>query len=248
MRIVGILAIFLLSVGAIAEGAALFRLSRQVRELSQQVAVAHEHDESVHAADPGDRPAARVAAAPLRPAAVPRPAASPPAFTPSAPSVAATATLRDALSTPEGREQLRSALDIIAEQRRQERLVKYVERREERDQRWKEQITKNVPLSGEEPAKVSAIFASLQTARRQLLEDMRAGSKTSEETDSALDDLQENTQKALHGLLGDDRWRKLREGRERGGGNRQNGPRPQGQAPAAGTSPAAGAPPPAPPT
>jgi hypothetical protein len=231
MRILGILAIFLLSVCAIAEGAFLFRLSGRVHDLQQEAAVAHEA---------ALRPAPEVPAAPsarvpvpARPAAPTRaPAGAPPAFTPPPASTAATATLRDALSTPEGRDQLRAAMDVIAEQRRQERLVKFVERREERDQRWKERITKAIPLSGDEPQKLGALFTSLQTGRRQLLEDMKAGAKTAEETDSAMDDLQESTQKAVRSLLGDDRWRKLREdrgGRGQGGQAGQAGQAGDGQ-------------------
>jgi hypothetical protein len=227
MRTLGILAIFLLAVCAITGGAFLFRLSGQVRDLSHQVALAHENSLHESAAVPPAAPARLPAPAPrLSLAARPSP---PPAFTAPAPSTAATTTLRDALATPEGRDHLRAALDIIAEQRRQERLVTTVERREERDQRFKERISK-LPLTGDEPQKINALFAALATGRRQLLEDMRAGAKNAEDTDEAMDELQDTTQKALRTLIGDDRWNKVQSER-RGGGRQGNLQRPDAARP-----------------
>src|SRR5436305_12939077 len=104
MRMLGIAAIFLLSLCAIAEGAFLFRLSRQVRDLSAEVASAREGLPRVTApSDPPPRPSLP----PPRPSAPVR-AALPavPVFAPASPTGAATATLRDALATPEGRDQL----------------------------------------------------------------------------------------------------------------------------------------------
>jgi hypothetical protein len=226
MRTLGMLAIFLLAVCAIAEGAFLFRLSGRVQDLSRELAAVHEiplrpAGEAAPAAERRPAPAPR----PVIPA---RPAAPPPAFTAPAPSTAATTTLRDALATTEGRDQLRAALDVIAEQRRQERIVKVVERREERDQRWKERVSK-VPLTGDEPQKINALFATLATGRRQLVEDMKAGVKNAEDTDTAMDELQDNTQKALRTLLGDERWNKMQSDRQgRGGGRQGNGQRGNG--------------------
>jgi hypothetical protein len=225
MRTMAIVAIFGLTVSAIAEGAFLFRLSRRVTALSQEVAQAHEAALVVPVARPEAAVERPVAAA--RPLPALRPAAVPPAFTAAAPAVAATATLRDALSTPEGREQLKTALDSINEQRRQERLAKYYERRDERDQRWRDHILKAGLLTGDEPAKVTALFAAQSAGRKQIMEDMRSGGKTSQETDDALDQLQENTTKSLHALVGDDRWRKLRETERRD--RRQNGNAQAGQ-------------------
>jgi hypothetical protein len=225
MRTMAIIAIFGLTVSAIAEGAFLFRLSRRVTALSQDVALAHEAAAVVpivRAEAPPERPVAAPARAvpAIRPAAVP-------AFSAPAPAVAATATLRDALSTPEGREQLKTALDSINEQRRQERLSKYYERRDERDLRWRDHILKAGILTGDEPAKVSALFAAQTAGRKQIMEDMRSGGKTSQETDEALDQLQEGTTKSLHALIGDDRWRKLRETERRD--RRQNNNAQAGQ-------------------
>jgi hypothetical protein len=219
MRTLGIMAVFVLAVCAITEGAFLFRLSAQVRDLSHQVASAHE----VSLRDSAEAPSVAPARAPpsaLRPLTPARSAAAPPAFTAPTPALAATTTLRDALATSEGRDHLRAAMDIIAEQRRQERLVATVERREERDQRFKERLNK-LPLTGDEPQKISALFTALATGRHQLLEDMRAGAKNAEDTDEAMDELQDTTQKALRTLIGDDRWSKVQSERRGRQGNVQ---------------------------
>jgi hypothetical protein len=209
MRLLGMVAIFVLSLVSIVEGAFLFRLSHRVSALSGERAVTEP-----------DRAEAAPVASPRRPVMVPRalPAAAPPAFqTTPPPSSPAAATLREALATTEGREQLRAAMDVIAEEKRQTRLAESLPRREERDQRMKERLLKAVPLTGDEPIKVATLFTTLQAGRRQLIEDMRAGLKNAEQTDTALDELRDGTEKSLHALLGDDRWRKVREGR-RGGG------------------------------
>jgi hypothetical protein len=207
-----IIAIFGLTVSAIAEGAFLFRLSRRVTALSQEVALAHEAALVAPVARV-EAPAERAAAARAAPAL--RPAALPPAFNAAPPAVAATASLRDALSTNEGRDQLKTALDSINEQRRQERLTKYYDRRDERDLRWRDRILKAGNLVGDEPAKVTALFAAQTAGRKQIMEEMRSGGKTSQETDTALDELQETTTKSLHNLIGDERWRKMREAERR---------------------------------
>src|SRR3954451_14291972 len=111
MRTMAIIAIFGLTVSAIAEGAFLFRLSGRVTALSQEVAQAREAAALVPVARPEPPPERPMAAAPARAVPALRPAAVPPSFTAPAPAVAATATLRDALSTNEGREQLKTALD-----------------------------------------------------------------------------------------------------------------------------------------
>jgi hypothetical protein len=230
MRLLGLVAIFVLSLVSIIEGAFLFRLSHRVSALAGERAVAEP-----------DRAEAAPLESPRRPVMLPRalPAAAPPAFqTPPPPSSPAAATLREALATTEGREQLRAAMDVIAEDKRQTRLAESLPRREERDQRMKERLLKAVPLTGDEPIKVATLFTTLQAGRRQLIEDMRAGLKNAEQTDTALDELRDGTEKSLHALLGDERWRKVREAR-RGGG--QGAPAAAAGAPApAGAAPAPG--------
>jgi hypothetical protein len=223
MRVLGIVAIFVLSLVSIVEGAFLFRLSHRVSALSADRAAAELEQPATALVETSRRPLPA-------PQAHARPAA-PPAFQTPTPVSPAASTLREALSTVEGREQLKAAMDVIAEERRQTRLAESLPRREERDQRMKDRLLKAVPLTGDEPIKVATLFTNLQTARRQLIEDMRAGLKNAEETDTALDELRDGMDKSLHALLGDDRWRKAREGR-RGGG--QGGPGAAGGAPTPG--------------
>jgi hypothetical protein len=220
MRTLGILAIFLLSLVSIVEGAFLFRLSRQVNGLSREPASADDRDEPANT-----RPLATMP----RPSQRPRPAAPPgipslPTFQTLAPpsTTPATTTLREALATTEGREQLKAAMEIIAEEKRQTRLVESLPRRAERDQRYKERIMKAIPLSGDEPLKMASVFTTLQAARQQAIDDMHAGLKNAEETDNALDEVRDAADKQLHALLGDDRWKKVRDGR-RGPGGGQGG-------------------------
>jgi hypothetical protein len=231
MRTVGIIAIFLLSLVSIVEGAFLFRLSRQVTALSgdRPFSSSDHGDESGAPArrSEGDLPRPARAAAP---ASVPNfQALAPPSTTP------ATTTLREALATVEGRQQLRAAMDVIAEEKRQARLLEWAPRRDERDQRWKERIMKAVALTGDEPLKLNTLFTNLQTGRRQILDDMKAGLKNAEQTDNELDELRDSTERSIHAMLGDERYRKVREARRGGGQDQQQGQQPgqQGQAPGA---------------
>lgn len=222
MRTIGILAIFVLALCAIGEGAALFRLSRQVSDLKEQVARAPVEESD----DPAPRPRVVLpASAPRAREAAPRPV---PAFTAPAPATSAPAvgSLRDALATAEGRDQLKAALAIIDEEKRQDRLVKRADKRNEGEQKWKDRILKAVPLTGDEPLRIEALFASLKTGRQQILDDMRAGAKNSEQADNEIDQLQDATEKNLRTLLGDDRWKKLRGEDRRGGRRPDQAPQP----------------------
>jgi hypothetical protein len=246
MRTLGIVAIFVLSLVSIVEGAYLFKLSRQVSALgTPERSAADERDEPV---------------VPRPPSIAPRPHAAAPASVPSFQTLAppsttpATATLREALATSEGREQLKAAMEIIAEEKRQTRLVESLPHRAERDQRYRERIMKSVALTGDEPLKLTSVFTTLQAARQQAIDDMHAGLKNAEETDNALDEVRDTADKSIHALLGDDRWKKVQNGRRggwNGGGNAgnaanvgSNGGPPAAGAPAAGQpSVAAGTPP-----
>src|SRR4029079_7796377 len=73
--------------------------------------------------------------------------------------------------------------------------------------------------------KLATLFQTLQQGRHQILDDMKAGLKNAEQADNEMDELRDNTDKSIHALLGDERYRKV--GR-RGGGN-GGGQRGQGQ-------------------
>jgi hypothetical protein len=223
MRAVGMIAVFVLSLVSIVEGAWLYKLSHRVTQLSQggPERAEAEGDEAPAPVRRADTFAARPRVAP-----VPVPTfqnLAPPSTTP------ATTTLREALATVEGRQQLKAAMDVIAEEKRQARMLEMAPRRDERDLKYKDRIVKTVPLTGDEPLKLSTLFTTLQQGRHQIIEDMKAGLKNAEQADNETDELRDNTDKQIHALLGDERYRKLREGR-RGGGGQGRG-QGQGQGP-----------------
>jgi hypothetical protein len=212
MRTLGMIALFLLSLVSIVEGAFLFKLSHRVTQLAEAPG---------RAETDGDEVAPAPVRRPDSPAARPRPPAVPvPTFQTMAPpsTTPATTTLRDALATVEGRQQLKAALDVIAEEKRQARMVEWAPRRDERDLKYKDRIQKTVPLSGDEPLKLTTLFTNLQQGRHQILDDMKAGLKNAEQAETEMDELRDNTDKSIHALLGDDRFRKVRDGRRGGGG------------------------------
>jgi len=227
MRSLGIIAIFVLCLVSIVEGAYLFKLSRQVSALSQERSEAVEIDEPASTARRFEAPAPR--ARPAAPMPVPSfQTMAPPSTTP------ATTTLREALSTTEGREQLKAAMEVIAEEKRQARLLEWAPRRDERDQKYRERILKSVALTGDEPLKLNTLFTTMQTTRRQILDDMRAGLKNAEKADDELDELRDGTERQIQALLGEERWKKVRgdrrgrEGQQQGQGQQQQGqPQPQ---------------------
>jgi hypothetical protein len=246
MRILGIVAIFVLAVVAIVEGAALVRLSSRLDSVAQQAGAGGPAD------DPGfdttRRPSlARASSEPAAPARPPVPrltpaAAAPPA--PAAPPGSPTAVLGEALGTPEGRQHLKAAMETLREQERQDRMVRNAERDVEREQRQRERMARVLGLNSDEQNKLGHLYTTLQSGRRRVLEEMRVGGKTSEQADDEIDAMEDEAQRNVRTLLGEDRMRKLREAergerrRERGG--REAGPpgapgqpaAPPGQAPA----------------
>lgn len=220
MRSLGIIAIFVLCLVSIVEGAYLFKLSRQVSALSHERSEAGEIDELApvrrfEAPVPRSRPAAPLPVPTFQ-------AMAPPSTTP------ATTTLREALSTTEGREQLKAAMEVIAEEKRQARLLEWAPRRDERDQKYRERILKSVALTGDEPLKLNTLFTTMQTTRRQILDDMRAGLKNAEKADDELDELRDGTERQIQALLGEERYKKVR-GDRRGGGRGEGQQQGQGQ-------------------
>jgi hypothetical protein len=243
MRIFGIVAIFVLAVVAIVEGAALVRLSSRLDAVAQGAG-----------SPSGDTPAdtmrqppslARAASDPATTLRPPVPRLAPVAAAPSpaaAPPGSPTAVLGDALATPEGRQHLKVAMEALREQDRQERLVKNAERDVEREQRQRERMARVLGLNSDEQNKIGHLYTTLQSGRQRVLEEMRVGSKTAEQADDEIDNLEDETQRTVRTLIGEERMRKLRDAernerrRDRGGGGREGG------APGAPGQPAAPAP------
>jgi hypothetical protein len=244
MRIIGIVAVFVLAIAAVVEGAALVRLSGRLDSLAQGGSLAADPSSEDmsrrlppvraiddQAAAAGRPPVPRLAPAIAVPAAAPT-AAAPPGSPP--------AVLREALATPEGRQHLKAALETLREQERQERLVRNAERDVEREQRQRERMARLLGLGIDEQNRIGHLYTTLQSARQRVLEDMRVGGKSAEQADDEIDALEDEAQRNVRTLLGEDRVRKLREAergerrRERGGREGGGPPAPPGQpAPAA---------------
>ncbi len=226
MRTIGMLVAFGLGICSLVEGAYLVKLSRDVKGLADELRLTQE-------AGGAERAAVAVPAlhtAPLRVVReVARPRDVPPAFVVStpAPTTQAATTLHEALATAEGREQLKNALAIIDEERRQDKVGKRVEKQEGHNQQLKEKIAKVVALNGDESYKLDTLLAGVQAERHQLVEDMKVGLKNAREVDDQLDTVDTRVDKEVRALLGDERWKKLREQDRRGRGGNQGPPGPR---------------------
>jgi hypothetical protein len=206
------IALFGLALCAMGEGAMIVRLSRRVETLGRELeTVRTTSEETVLAQRAGMAITALPRPLPLGSIA----AARPPEFkVPPAEPGSRSSPLQE-LATPEGRQLLRSALDVINEERRQERLTAGAARREEREQRLHDRILKTVPMAGDESVRLAAMFTELKTGRQQILDEMHGGGKTAEQANDAIDALRENTDRSMRALLGEERWKKVRESRDR---------------------------------
>jgi hypothetical protein len=148
----------------------------------------------------------------------------------------ATALLREALASSEGREHLKAALEILREQDKQVKITGRAERAVEREQQRVQELTRVLALSSDEQGKVGQLYATLQSNRRRVLDEMQAGQKDAGQADDAIDKFRDETDASLRALLGEPRMRQFREamqGQRRRGGN----PGPNGGAAASGASP-----------
>jgi hypothetical protein len=214
MRTFGILAIFGLTLVAIGEAAYLIHLARRIEALDHGVRVAAERP--LLDLPPEDRPP-RLVSAPIRPRDGGVPRLAPIAFTapPPAPGNTAAITLREALSTADGREQLRAALDLMKEEDRRGKLLKKASGWDERDQKWREKLTKLASLQADEQNKIGDVIGQAGQARAQILSDMQLGLKTSKEAGREIKDLQDKTEKEVRSVLGDKRAKELRDAERR---------------------------------
>jgi hypothetical protein len=211
MRLVGIVAVFVLTVTAIVQAAFLVRLSGRVETLTEQV-----RSQAV-AADPlvpGARSGSMAASAPAR---MPIPRLDPKAPAPAEPvggeAIPTTAALGQALETEEGRQHLKGALDALKEQERKSRLAENAKDDVEREQQYQERLSRVLQLSGSEQGAIRNLYAQMQTGRERVLEEMRSGIKTAAQADDEIDALEDKTETAVQGLLGEPRMKQLREAR-----------------------------------
>ena len=168
MRLVGIIAVFVLALAAIVEGAFLVRLSGQVADLKEEMRLPGRSpiEESDPAALAARSASATLAAerAAARKAPVPRleATAAPAAPTGGESSPPATEVLRGALSTAEGREHLNKALQTIREEARQADMIKDIAGDQEREKNYRERLSRTLGLSPSEQGSIG--FAPCEPA------------------------------------------------------------------------------------
>ncbi len=209
MRLVGIIAVFVLTIAAIVEGAFLIRLSGQVAALTEKLSAQPVADSL---ASPGSRPF--VAAAPVPRLTVPRP--DPKAPAPAEPTEGAppTAALGQALETSEGLSHLKGAMTKLQEMDRQTKLAEKAKEDIERDQRQQERLTRALSLSSTEQGAIQNMYTSLNSARSRVIEEMRSGIKSASQADDEIDELEDKTETAVRSMLGEARMKQLRDVRQ----------------------------------
>lgn len=246
MRLFGIIAIFVLSIAAIVEGALLVRMSSRLDSLAEKLESAPGADPLAYRINRGTPSASAGAAAARPPVALPRLVPAP-GTGEGAPDGPATTVLRQALETPEGRAHLKHAMEVLREQERQERMVRRAEEEITDEQRYQERLGRLVGLNPDEKNRISQYYTTLHSGRRRVLEEMRAGVKNAEQADDEIDNLEEETQRQVRALLGDARLNKYREAnraeRRRERGRDGNGAPGANGAPATATAPPSGSPP-----
>jgi hypothetical protein len=216
LRLLGAAVVAALSATVVAQGLLLRRVSRRLEQVAAAQAAQDE--------EPPRRPAA--AGAPLLrlDALAALPASAGPATTDAARVLAtgrASATLlREALATAEGREQLKATLASLKEEKRQERVAARVEKREQKDRTWRDHVLALRSLTPAEAQKVTTLFARLEEDRRRVLESMRGGHLGAREADDANDDLARALKKTVRTLLGEQRWKELKDEERRLGRDR----------------------------
>ncbi len=221
MRIAVILALFGLSIVAIAEGAFLFRLSGQLSDLKGQLGGFRPNERGLPESPP-DRPSSRESGNSPGTAPSPRPlparllgSAAPDLMVPAPADVPSAVALHEALATPEGRKQLRGAMGILKEEDRQARLESKAPKEEEKEQRMRDKVLATVAMAPHERAQMTDLFTHLQAGRRQIIEDMKSGTKDSGQARKEIDDLRKSTEKNVQTLMGDERAKQFREAEKR---------------------------------
>jgi hypothetical protein len=233
MRVIGIVAIFVLALAAIVEGAVIVRLSSRLDALDEKLSHAPVVPDEVRAPR---REGVALARGDIASATLPPPKLAPVPGSAPVPTGPATAMLAEALQSVEGRQHLRGAMELLREQDRQDRLLRNAEQDVEREQRYRDRLTKVLSLPGHEQEKLGQFYGNLQAGRRKVLEEMRSGLKNAEQADDEIDNLEDSTEQQVRALLGEQRMQQLRDSRRtergrgrgqgqgQGGGQQQQGP------------------------
>jgi hypothetical protein len=194
-----------LGVLVVGQGVYLVKLQRGLTALSQRVdraaPIAEDGAEATQPRTPG--------ASVLSPAPrIPRLTTLPATTTPLPPVL-------EALNSPEGRQKLSDVLTSMKEQRRQEKLIKSVDKRDKVDQRMKEISAAELGLSAEEATKVGDALTRLATVRRHAIEELQGGVRSRAEAKAEIDAATKAADETLKNVLGEKRLLAYRELRKR---------------------------------
>jgi hypothetical protein len=121
----------------------------------------------------------------------------------------------EALGTPEVRQKLQEVLASMKEQRRQEKLVKSIDKREKVDQRMKELVGPELALDAGETARAVDILGRAMTVRRHAIEELQSGARSRAEAKSEIDGAGKTADQALLAVLGEKRFQSYRELRKK---------------------------------
>jgi hypothetical protein len=248
MRLVAMVVTGVLAIAVIAEGAYIFHTRDRLQMLERRLeALSAEPDTTFVRLKPnrrsgGDREDTELDAdrgAPSPPPRFNRPPGGREAPAPGDPQNPL--PLPAALDSAEAREQLRQFVAAQLERERQEARDRVVERRTERETRWREQVTKQLALSPPEAEKFNQILNNSQNRRDALQARIQAGELEGPAIRSAVVGLREESSRELRALLGEERAAKYEELRRSegrsgpgGGGFGRFGGGPPGSGPAGG--------------
>jgi hypothetical protein len=121
----------------------------------------------------------------------------------------------EALNSLEGRQKIADVITSLKEQRRQEKLVKSVDKREKVDRRMRDIVAAELGLDAEEAAKVGDALNRVVTTRRHAIEELQSGARSRAEAKAEIDAATKASDEALKNVLGEKRLLAYRELRKR---------------------------------
>jgi hypothetical protein len=177
----------------LAQGGYTFKLQRNLRALSERLDQPSAVTESAESARPALPNQVRLAPA------IPRLTTAP------SPAAAVLPPVLEALGTPEARQKLQAVLGAMKEEKRREKLVESVERREKIDQKVKELMGPELGLNADESARVSDLLTRAATARRHAVEELASGARSRADAKNEIDGAQKAADQELEKVLGEKR-------------------------------------------
>jgi len=93
----------------------------------------------------------------------------------------------------------------MKEEKRREKLLQSVERREKIDQKVKELVGPELALNADESARVSDLLTRAATVRRHAVEELQSGARSRADAKTEIDGAQKAADQELEKLLGEKR-------------------------------------------